>query len=328
MSVSNRNGTVDLVRLFAAFGVICIHVPFNTAAAGAVNIFFTTLCVPFFYVISLTYFISSFKKSKSVKKVAYKTWDRIILPYLAWTAIYVALMLIKNRFIGLSHGPNEFVFWRALLFGESAVQLYYLPQLVMLQAFAYSIYLMIVGDERKRIIGFLILCIAVGYYMLGYLNHAFGLTPVGYLTVYLAIAFIFSNKSYNTTLNYEYLAVGSLLVALSILEAFLAPRYPVLNSSVGYPIGGLGLLLLSFGIPTFNLSKRVILLCSVSYGVYLSHVIFLEGFEVIGNKLAHAQLQYNLVHKIILAGLIFIAAVLFTLLLRKNPSTKKIFLGD
>lgn len=69
MIISRRNITVDIARIIAAFGVIAIHVSASTKAASEVGNFFSPLCVPFFYLISLTYFIAGLKKESSVVKV-------------------------------------------------------------------------------------------------------------------------------------------------------------------------------------------------------------------------------------------------------------------
>lgn len=57
------NTTVDLARLLASLGVVALHVHNSTPTAQAMGDFVWPLCVPFFYVASLTYFAARLSKS-------------------------------------------------------------------------------------------------------------------------------------------------------------------------------------------------------------------------------------------------------------------------
>jgi len=329
MITSKRNGTVDIFRLLAAFGVICIHVPFNTIAAGNINTVFSPLCVPFFYAVSLTYFISGLKEDLSIGDVFKKMGYRILLPYLAWTVVYVALMVLKSRLIGLQHATGgQFVFWRMLFYGEGAVQLYYLPELIALQATALSIYLIFYCSYKKKVIGFVVLTFVVLYYILGSVINAFGVTPLQCIIFYLAVGFLFSKSTRNTTTNYYYIIGGVALTLFALSGIYFNDYFYLFKYTNKLPLCGLGLLLITFGLPIYTMPKWPFKLCSTSYGVYLSHIVFLEGFAVIIKKLFHINLYYDFSIKLIMVSMIFIAAIILTFLLRKTTLTKRLFLGE
>ena len=283
MEISKRNITVDIAKIIAAFGVIAIHVPSDNPSAGYINTFFWPLCVPFFYVISLTYFVAALNKNITLSAVLTKTWYRIILPYLAWTAVYVFLLAVKSHLAGAHH---SFTWWRIIFYGQSAVQLYYLPELVILQAFALSIYLLWSGDGKKKLIGLVILLFATGYIVWGHVYNAFGILPVPSIFVYIIISFLISSKIRNLTLNYKYLLIGIFLVAIVVGANFLKMQCHFLSDFTQLPIGGIGMMLLTFGLPKYKMQAWAMVLCSTSYGIYLGHVLFLEGFELTIKKTA------------------------------------------
>jgi len=287
------------------------------------------MCVPFFYAVSLTYFISGLKKDLSVGDVFKKMGYRILLPYLAWTIVYVALMVLKSRLVGLQHTTGgQFVFWRVLFYGEGAVQLYYLPELIALQAAALSIYLIVYCSYKKKVTGFVILIFVVLYYVLGSTNNAFGVTSLQSIIFYLAVGFLFSKSTRNATTNYSYIIGGVGLTVLSLLGIYFNSYFFLFTYINKIPLCGLGLLLLTFGLPVYTMPKWLSQLCSTSYGVYLSHVVFLEGFAVIIKKLFHINLYYDFSIKLIMVSMIFIAAIILTFLLRKTTLTKRLFLGE
>ena len=136
---NQRNTNVDLVRTIACFGVVAIHVHSTTKAAEGLGHFFLQFCVPFFYLTAITYFVSSLGGNVSIKKFAKKTWKRLGLPFLTWSCIYVILLYIKSRVTGNGHVPN---IPQVFLYGSSAEKMYYLPQLITLQAITLSVYLL------------------------------------------------------------------------------------------------------------------------------------------------------------------------------------------
>lgn len=326
-TVGKRNVTVDLARLFAAYGVIALHVPFSTSAAEGFNILFWPLCVPFFYAISLTYFVSGLQQA-SIPDIITKTWRRILLPYLAWTVVYVSLLLAKRLLLG---GDSGITFWRVLFYGESAVQLYFLPTLVLLQSITLAIYLIVTPNFTKRTLGTVILVVALGYLAWGDYNDCFGVAATGQvvgIAAFIGSAFWLSPRIHTLTFRPEYIITGIVLIVSAVYLNYYGHTLSILNYPLILPIGGIGLLLLTLCTPTYSLPNWLSILASTSFGIYLSHILFLEAFEFILKATHHANLEYNFVVKLLEVTSIFLMAAALTLIIRKIPICKQLFLGE
>jgi peptidoglycan/LPS O-acetylase OafA/YrhL len=325
MTTNKRNYTVDLLRLLAAYGVVSIHVPYSTPAAGNFGDFLSPLCVPFFFITSLFYFIANLQKSVSVQDVFYKMYIRILLPYLCWTVIYVLLILIKAHFVGNHH---SFVIWRIVFYGESSVQLFFLPELLAMQCFAFAIYLFFSGDKKKILIGVLTFAVALIYLVLGTVNKAFGITPIPALVLYLLVPYLLYKKVNGTPPKMLFIILGIVLLIITELLEFNTVKGTFMGSLTRLPIGGIGLLLLALGTPIISIRKWLINLCVLSYGIYLCHIVFLEGFEIGLKKVLHKQIIYDLPVKLIVVTIIFICSIVLVWLLKKVKFTKRLFLGE
>lgn len=122
--------------------------------------------------------------------------------------------------------------------------------------------------------------------------------------------------------------IGFFLLILILGANFLKAQYPFLRPFAKLPIGGIGLLLLIIGLPKFKVPQWVLILCSTSYGIYLSHVVFLEFFETAIRKIHHGEINYDLFNKLALVTLIFICSIILTLVLRKVSFLRKVLLGE
>ena len=140
--------------------------------------------MPCFYTVSLVYFVAGLAKAKpTLREVFPKTWHRLVLPYLAWTAIYTGLQVAKTV---LLHGSHEFSWWCILLYGGGAVQLYFLPILLLLQCLALALYLLFRVGPTQWTTGGLLLG-GLAYLSWGIYYHCFGIPTVGSFS---ALAFI------------------------------------------------------------------------------------------------------------------------------------------
>jgi surface polysaccharide O-acyltransferase-like enzyme len=330
-----RNTTVDLARVLAAYGVVALHIPFSTRAAEWITIFFWPLCVPFFYTASLVYFIGAVKKMETSAVVA-KTWARIGVPYLAWTVVYVGLLLIKSSlFKGPQaftlHNPSSFDFWRVFLYGESGVQLYFLPTLVLMQVMALALYLLFAAGSRQRVTGFLFFVGAAVYLGCGIYHKCFGVAVPGIvisIALYLATAFVLAPQMSAARTKPSYIVVGLAMLLLVLILNSRGQFLLVLDAPMILPIGGIGLLLLTVGYPTCYLPSWLAQLAGLSFGIYLCHVVFLEAFEFIASRLFHSTMVYNLPFKVLEVTMIFAVSAVFVWLLRQAPLLRQLFLGE
>lgn len=319
-----RNTTVDYARIFAAFGVIAIHVHFSTPAAEAINKIFWPICVSFFFAVSVTYFVAGLKKN-AIDKTLRRIFIRIILPYFSWTIIYVGLLAIKNYFVG---GHRDFVLWKIIFYGENSLHLYFLPQLVIMQVISLAFFLLLWDRKDNLIRAFALLIIAALFLSIGI--H-FSIIPSGFLlssAAYILCAFLLSKRMGTPKISSIISSTGILLVVFAIISFFNGNTYPVFRYPIILPLGGIGVLLITTGVPTTKLSRLLLTLSSITYGIYLSHVLFLELFEFAVNKILHLDIEYTLVTKIGITALIFTLAATFTSIIKKLPFFRQILLGE
>jgi peptidoglycan/LPS O-acetylase OafA/YrhL len=327
MMVAQRNNTVDVVRLIAAFGVIALHVKSTTASAEIYNTIFWPLCVPFFYVASLTFFVNSIKAVSIVnqyKKIA----KRIVIPYLAWTLIYLSLFFAKGFITG---NYSHFVWWKVLFYGESAVQLYFISTLIFLQALALSLYLISQQKTSFRVTGLVLLGLSISYLWIGDRNDCFGVAATGQvlgILFYIATAFYLAPKV-SRIVNRPVLAIfGLLLILFAVGSNFLGLKHDILGYSLILPIGGIGLFFFVVGFPGLTLSTTVLALTSASFGIYFSHILFLEAFEFLIEKKFQGHFEYDFWLKTFVTLSVFVCSLILVLTIRQIPVARKILLGE
>jgi len=125
---------LDLVRGIAAYAVVLLHSRADpTATIGywaAKLLVLGSFAVPFFLATSFYLLINKFSE-KQVKVSLKARFLRLLIPYVFWSFIYIAVRLIKylishetDKIISLFSDPIALIF-----FGSAAVQLYFLPLL-------------------------------------------------------------------------------------------------------------------------------------------------------------------------------------------------------
>lgn len=324
--IKNRNHTVDLIKLFCAFGVIAIHTKTTTQPGSYLGLFFSPICVPFFFMISLLYFIKGLAK-QPVNQTLIKIWHRLAVPLLSWSVIYLMLMFAKKTF---QHQHFDVVLWKSLFYGESAVQLYYLPSLILMQFYIISLYLIFKG--KNRLLGIILLAISILYHVNGYMHKCFGLSTISTFIIfpqYILFAYLLSKLKTQSRYNYVLIVIGLLTTLASIVFSF---SHSTLLNIGDYQLltclGGIGLTLLCIYLPNVNVSPWISDISSTSYGVYLCHVIFLEILEMVIEKALHGTFVYDFFNKIILTFVILSISIAFTFLIRKISLFKYLLLGE
>ncbi len=311
-----------MFRLLACFGVVVIHVHSSTVAAENTGRFLSLFCVSFFFITALTYFVGNLNKSADVNGVALKIWKRIGLPLLAWSVIYAGLLLTKNI---ITHGNRTFDLVKIFLYADSAEHLYYLPQLIVMQVIALSIFLLI--NSTKRLLAVGLLAGALGYLAWGNWHDCYGITAYRAIAVYVATAFGFARALKSPGRDWRYLVLGLVLAGLAISELLVTYPEPARSFVLVLPTGGIGLLLIALNLPILVVPKWLATLAATTYGVYLSHVLFLEALEFLLEK-KHYVLHYNLPTKLLVTTLVFAISVVFTLVARRIPLSRALLLGE
>lgn len=321
---SARNSTIDLVRTIACFGVVAIHVHSTTAAAENLGVFFLNFCVPFFFATALTYFINGLSPAVDVNATVAKIIKRIGIPFLTWSIIYTSLLLVKNT---LSGKPYSLDIVRIFLYGESAEHMYYLPELLAMQLLVLGIYLVV--KRIKPVAGLLLVAVPITYLAWGHWHQYFGTTPTKCVLTYLAASFLIAPLIKSRAKHWSMLLIGVALFTLPLVVfGFGFTGNAFLNEYVfSLPLSGIGLLLIALNLPSITLPAWSKNITSATYGIYLSHVMFLEAFEFAFEKM-HQSIVYTLANKLIISLIIFIACVLFILIVRKISFLRPLVLGE
>lgn len=187
---SQRNDSIELIKLVAAFGVVIIHLVPSTVAADSFTNLFLSFAVPFFLVVSLHFFIKRITSLPSIKFSDLRL-DRILVPYAVWTVIYVLMRLMKFRLVGKDFEVNVI---GSVFYGGAAVQLYFLPLLLLFQAQAFSM-ISLFRSARWRLIGIFVALVAVVFDYVGSRRGYFGFQGALKLgTVYVAMSFLWVGR--------------------------------------------------------------------------------------------------------------------------------------
>jgi peptidoglycan/LPS O-acetylase OafA/YrhL len=321
---TSRNYNIDLLKFFCAFGVIMTHTQNSTHEADSLGGLFSPFRVPFFLVIALVFFISGLKKIE-LPDLAIKIWKRIITPYLAWTTIYVSLIIIKSR---ITQHDSLGEWWKILFFGASAVQLYFIPKILVMQGFALAFLLFFHPNHKPKSIGLIVFIISFVWLYVGINSNClgFGQTDYQVIVMYLFIAFAILKLRDKKLFNNYYVIFGLILFILVIFLKFTLPDNYVVKNYIRV-LGGLSFTLLAFALPEIYFSEKAGIVLGYSYGIYLCHILFLEGFEFV-LKFLNIELFYNIAVKSMFSICILLASILFVFLVRKNVYLKKYLLGE
>ncbi|GEC72335.1 Surface polysaccharide O-acyltransferase, integral membrane enzyme [Flavobacterium flevense] len=324
--IIKRNSTIDAFRVFAIFGVIAIHVQSNTDSAEMVGRLFAGFRVPYFYIVSLFYLIIGLKKRKNegVNNIVTKIFYRLIIPYLVWTVIYVSLRLTKAVFLG---EPSDIVFWKVLFYGDGAVQLYFIPNLLSMQAFIISIYLLLKGNLKNKLWGIVILTFVVAFLTIGLLENCFAISKgfifVGIpLFISLAFSATFFNSNEKNTVN---IWMGILIIVVTTIFNIIPFSFSFFGYTYISPFMAFGILLLCIGL--FDQFRLPSALTSATFGIYLSHVLFLEVFEFIISQ-SNIILYYDLTVKLLVTFSVFLFSLAGIFTIRKSRILRFYLLGE
>lgn len=127
--VPSRSGGVDAVRCIAIVGVIVIHLQPKADAMRPVEEFFRSFAVSFFYAAASHFLVARLLDTARPRPRFRDRSGPLLLPYLAWTAIYVAARFCKDpSAYRWPDGPGGWI--ELVCFGGGALHLYFVPTVV------------------------------------------------------------------------------------------------------------------------------------------------------------------------------------------------------
>lgn len=324
---THRNVVIDIIRIFTAFGIITAHVNSDTAAALNFTAYLSPIRVPFLFITALVFFIANTDKNQPIQIIIKKIWQRLAVPFLAWAIIYIALISIKNI---MSGKDINFEYFKIFLYGIDVKNLfvehlYFLPELIVMQILTLGIILLV--HNKRQTSGLLLIISAVAYLFWGRLNEYYGVQPVHSIICYIVIGFYLAPKIKALQKTWLFFSIGLILILLAISRPFISYS-PLFNDYVlSLPLGGLGLILITLNIPKINVPSWAVIAASTTYGVYLSHIMFIEALEFIIDKVNY-EIYYDLTTKLIMTFTVFIISIIFTLIIRKFSLLRSVLLGE
>ncbi len=285
---------------------------------------FSSFVVPFFYITSVCYFARSLKRETS-KGLIQKQWLRIICPFLCWSLLYLLLFETKDRLGGRERGHD----WIGILFyGQSAVHLYFLPVLVWMNLSVLSGAALLGRGVKQSRWGALSLALLIAFAGWGYHSSYMGWTNPFLLEGFILAGWMVNGWETKKTARSGWTALlGGILWVGAIGASVSHLNLTQLGPLTGI-CGGLGFYLLVNHLPWAETFSSASGWLTTSYGVYLSHFAILEGMEFFLQRSGHSLQPYSLGIKLLLAGVIFLLAMLFTLLARKHCTSRKLLLGE
>ena len=342
--VNERNIGFDFLKIFASFAVVMIHVigaywdkvEYNSLN-GTVFIVYNSIvrwCVPAFVMISGALFLSA---NNSIEKMYKKYILRIVTAFIFWSALYATVYYTETK--SIKGAIAQFVKGNYhLWFLFMIVGLYMIipllkkisieSKLVKYFIFLSIIFGMIVpevitsitaispklGNFSKEVIEELNMYLVLGYS--GYFFLGFFLSKnklkekyykiiallgiIGFIST-IALTFVGSYLSHHLVEHYlKYLTLNVLLESIFIYSLFQNMNNHFFNKKT---------------------KKIIIMLSKYSFGVYLSHDLFLK---ILDNKFHLNSLSFNPIISIpIITILVFILSYLTSAVINQIPIFKK-----
>lgn len=338
---------LDVLRALAILMVVAVHVvsnlmyKYNTLPASwwwIANVVdsLSRACVPLFVMVSGALLLDP-SRHESLSEFFSKRLRKVLLPFLAWTVIYVLWRLfyhdeplgVREILVGFAEGTLYGHLWfvymllglylaapllRALVRGADERTLRYLIGLWFIVVSIVPI-LNLVLDVTIGL-NFVVVTGYTGYFVLGYFLHRFNaVNPTRWFWFAAAAlgALVTMFGTYWITLRnggqydgmfYDYLSPNVIVMAVFLFA--LAKRLSAER----------------FGTSKSLPARGVAALSATSYSTYLMHVIVLEAFKQ--NRLSATSI-HPLVGIPLTIGATLVVCVGVTLLMRRIPLLKEVF---
>jgi peptidoglycan/LPS O-acetylase OafA/YrhL len=280
---ASRLALLDGTRLLAAVGIIWVH---SAQSALGLNLYpIGTFGVPFYILVAVLFMTRSLTRAPdaSLRDYVASRFSRVYVPFLAWTGVYLALNQAKSLAVD---GRIAIPPWTTIYAG-SQQHLWFLPYLMVVTIVGGLLVRLLRPRSRLRRIAVAAFLCAAAYLCwvpepawiatrhdagdMEFWRYAFRALPTVFMALAIALAVVpkASLPRSNTTL-----AIGGMVLFSSALilehESLIGPI------ALLRMCAGIGILLVALWPVIVPMIERLGSLGRYSYGVYLSHVVFIR----------------------------------------------------
>jgi peptidoglycan/LPS O-acetylase OafA/YrhL len=275
-ATTRRIDGLDVLRTVAILAVVVIHTPHSDTALPGLR-HSLTFAVPVLTMIAAYLSLYSLARLQSRKTFLRRRLERLVPAFLAWTGIYVTIRLIAGSIYPLST-PKVLGY---LFLGASSLHLYFIPLIIY-----YTIGATALPTARALrmliCVGCLLGALALNHLGSPRLNLGspeadafpyYFISNLPYLFLGLLLFDLVESRGTGSFLDRNS-GIAFLLCALAVPLLWLS-GLPSAN-----PVARLacyGFLFLAFRFWSFGTNRFFSVISGMSYGIYLSHHLFLEG---------------------------------------------------
>lgn len=351
-SLQSRSIYHDLLRIFATFAVICIHICgesctweqklFSDSIWNYLNIFdsFSRFSVPVFVMISGSFMLEKFNDI-GIKTLYKKNVFRLICAFIVWNVFYTAFYVIK--YVLIFHQPidmNDIV--HMLIEGD--YHMWFIPMIIFLYAVTPFLY-KICSDSKSEVYFLILASIPIFF---GLLQEYIEIGP--FYTLYenagmefvsgYTVPFVLGHYLTKQDITKKYriviylLAIVSLLITIVSAYIYFTATPDADPNKTPYVYEYLSPNVLIMSVALFilfkynfskirfseKLTKAIIKLSSLTFGIYLVHLFFVKIFLVTP---VTVESIHPLISVPLLTLIVFVLSAFTSWVISKIPVLKK-----
>lgn len=285
-SATARIDSLDAARFIAVLGLLVVHAPQSPQLAPLGTL--GTFGVPFYLFASLYMQARSLRRRPERPAHLYflSRVRRLYLPFLGWSAIYLVVRNAKHLLF-VHDGPVAAQPWQ--LWAGTALHLWFLPFLLVV-SFSVELLHRVVGATPLGRWSVIIASMMIGIVLAlvprpEWLRHVGDEQGAFFFQCWKALPSVFLGIALAWMLAWRR-NDDPMTTVISIVGGFMTVLTLSLQLAFGYSrldrtLSGLGLLLLALGPWRGSIVLALARIGRLSYGIYLSHVLFIETVQFI-----------------------------------------------